>query len=177
MTGCFALPAQEKAILAQKDRDRETEIGAVKAILHAVKAKLKTFHNICLIQLEEIFKARENTIEARQPLAIAPLKQNYFIVFDSNAAALGKIMDPKNPELLGTIVTTYSAARSLLDSINYNNQRYQVWEPLSRQIGTPEYHAMTENLNNFADSIRTSALKLQTYVTDLIAQIDKYLDC
>jgi hypothetical protein len=67
-------------------------------------------------------------------------------------------------------------AGSLLDSTNYNNQRYQAWESISREIGTPEYHAMTENLNDFADSIRASALKLQTYLTDLIAQIEKYLD-
>jgi hypothetical protein len=56
------------------------------------------------------------------------------IVFDSNAAALEKVNDPENPELLGKIVTIYSAARSLLDSINYNNQRYQAWNPR-----TPSY--------------------------------------
>jgi hypothetical protein len=126
LTGRYAIRAQDRATLAQKDRDRETEREAVKTILRAVKAELKTFHDKCLVKLEEVFKAREKTIEAQKPLGIAPLKQNYFVVFDSNAAALGKVNDPKNPELLANIVTTYSAARSLLDSINYNNQRYSV---------------------------------------------------
>jgi hypothetical protein len=128
--GVFVLAGQQMANRAQRRRDRETEREAVKAVLRAIKAELKTYNEEALIRLEEIFKTRaDSPIEAVKPLGIPPLKQNYFIVFDSNAAALGKIHDPSNPELLGKIVTTYSAARNLLDSVNYNNQRYQVWEP------------------------------------------------
>jgi hypothetical protein len=132
--GLFVIVAQLISNRAQRRRDREAAREAVKAILRAIKAELKTFNEKALIRLEEIFTAREGSREALLPLGIAPLKQNYFIVFDSNAAALGKVNDPENPELLGKIVTIYSAARSLLDSINYNNQRYQAWNPR-----TPSY--------------------------------------
>jgi hypothetical protein len=150
--GGFVLAGQQMANRAQRRRDQEAEREAVKAVLRAIKAELKTFNEKALIRLEEIFKARaDSPIEALKPLGIAPLKQNYFIVFDSNAAALGKIHDSSNPELLGKIVTTYSAARNLLDSINYNNQRYQAWEPLTHVPGpSPEMHALTENLKKFA---------------------------
>ena len=175
--GGFVLAGQQMANRAQRRRDQEAEREAVKAVLRAINAELKTFNEKALIRLEEIFKARaDSPIETLKPLGIAPLKQNYFIVFDSNAAALGKINDPINPELLGNIVTTYSAARSLLDSINYNNQRYQDWERLTRVPGTPELHAMTENLKDFADEIRASVVKLQTNVTNLVAQIEKYVN-
>jgi hypothetical protein len=174
--GIFVVVAQLISNRAQRRRDREAESEAVKSVLRAIKAELKTFNEKALVRLEKIFEARENSIDVQKPLAIAPLKQNYFIVFDSNAAALGKINDPINPELLGNIVTTYSAARSLLDSINYNNQRYQDWERLTRVPGTPELHAMTENLKDFADEIRASGVKLQTNVTNLVAQIEKYVN-
>jgi hypothetical protein len=105
------------------------------------------------------------------------MKQNYFIVFDSNAAALGKINDADNPESLGNIVTLYSAARSLLNSINYNNQRYQAWEPLTRAIFvTPETNEMAQKLKEFADNIRAQGRKLQVAVKELLADIQKYLN-
>jgi hypothetical protein len=84
--GIFVVVAQLISNRAQRRRDREAESEAVKSVLRAIKAELKTFNEKALVRLEKIFEARENSIDVQKPLAIAPLKQNYFIVFDSNAA-------------------------------------------------------------------------------------------
>ena len=148
IAGWCSIRAQDKATIAERKRDRETERAATCAILRAVRAELNTFHENFLIKLEEIFKGRDAAnIDARTPLGIAPLRQNYFVVFDSNAAALGKIEDPK---LLEKMVRDYAAAKSLLDAINHNSQQlYQCWDNA----------AVVKKLNEFAVKIQNDASK------------------
>jgi hypothetical protein len=58
-------------------------------------------------------------------LKMAPTNQNYFPVYDSNAGLLGRIT---NAELRQKIAKAYSESKTLVDWVNYNEQRYQEWD-------------------------------------------------
>jgi hypothetical protein len=56
-----------------------------------------------------------------------PVQKNFFVVFESNAAALGRIRDPN---LITKIVSVYGQAKFLNDALNLNHARGQVWANL-----------------------------------------------
>jgi hypothetical protein len=56
-----------------------------------------------------------------------PVQKNFFVVFESNADALGRIRDPN---LITKIVSVYGQAKGLNDALNFNHARSQVWANL-----------------------------------------------
>jgi hypothetical protein len=72
-------------------------------------------------------------------------------------------------------------APSLIEAINYQHQRHQLYEPLAQKPRTPEnvrdLDALTADLFQWADDVIRGRLKrLQEKVPGLRDDIQKYLD-
>jgi hypothetical protein len=132
ITGWFVLQAQKQEATERREGDRQTERERVKAVLQAFGAELKTFEKGFVGGLEEAFKNWEKEPYGKKiPLNLPPVNQNYFTVYDGNGVALGRIVDA---ELREKIIGTYSQAKSVIEAVNYNNQRYLEWDRLRRLL-------------------------------------------
>jgi hypothetical protein len=85
-----------------------------------------------------------------------PLSRNYFAVFESNAAMLGRIEDR---DLRERIISTYGSAKSLFDHLNY----------YSRQSD-----AGNVKLDELEQKIRAHIAVIQTMVSDVQKTILEY---
>ena len=120
IAGKYALKAQRQAALDQRERDRETEREALCGTLRAIQAELKSLKSDNL----EPFKKR---LTAR-PLGAFGTKtahENYFSVFESNAALLGKI---EEAELITRIVSVYGQAKGFIDNINCKRPANRIYQ-------------------------------------------------
>src|SRR6266852_3169627 len=79
---------------------------------------------------EAALKEWEETYKKDVPLNVPPIRENYFVVFDTCAGALGKI---DSEELRAKILGAFYQAKILIEAINYQNQRSQERERLARE--------------------------------------------
>ena len=174
MTIFAAVRTQKQAAKDQRQRDQEAEHRAVKHTLRAIKTELEGFQKAFINGTDERLKNWEEQYKKQVPLNLPPITQNYFIVFDSSAAALGRI---ENDELRQRILATFYQAKTLIEAINYQHQRYQSYERLAYVPGTAEMHALKEDLFQWADKVIRGRLEsLQRNVPDLLDDIQKFLD-
>ena len=169
--GSFAVLAQLLSNWAQRRRDRKTERQVVTATLEAMEAELEAFQKGVLDELSGIFKDWDQKWLAQVPINLPPVNQNYFTVFESNAATIGRI---KDPQLRQSMVDVYSTAKGLVDAVSYNSQKYWIWERLRCAANTSESKEVTDDLIRWANSIRAHVGKLQTVIPELLSRIEDY---
>jgi hypothetical protein len=170
--GLFVLAAQLFSNQAQRRLARDAEREAVKALVRAFGIELETFKHGFVDGLDGIFERWENQYNKAVPLHLPPTEQNYFAIYDGNAGTLGHVTDA---QLSRNILRTYSQAKSLIDGVNYNNERYKGWEPLTHVPGTAETQLLREDLIEWADeTIRDRKDRLQKALPSLLTEIEKY---
>lgn len=169
--GLFAVLAQIVANWAQRRRDRKTEHQAVTATLEAMEAELEAFQKGVLDELSGIFKDWDQKWLGQVPINLPSVNQNYFTVFESNAATIGRI---KDPQLRQNVVNVYSTAKGLVDAVTYSTQKYWIWERLRRVANTSGSQEATDDLIRWANVIRVQVGKLQTAVPELLNRIEDY---
>jgi hypothetical protein len=169
--GLFAVLAQLLSNGAQRRRDRKTERQAVTATLEAMEAELEAFQKGVLDELSGIFKDWDQKWLSQVPINLPPVNQNYFTVFESNAATIGRI---KDPQLRQNMVNVYSTAKGLVDAVSYNTQKYWIWERLRCAPNASETKEATDDLIRWASSIRAQVGKLQTVIPELLSRIEDY---
>jgi hypothetical protein len=175
--GLFVLWAQTRANRAQRKRDRVTEDKTVRAVLQAFGAELKAFEKGFVKGLDDAFKNWENDPYKKQiPLNLPPVNQNYFTIYDGNGVVLGKITAI---EVRQKVIGVYSQAKSLIDAVNYNNQRYLEWDRL--RFGgsiSPEANLAQQlmpDLIKWADeTIRGRRARLVEVLPELLKNIEEY---
>ena len=174
MTIFAAICAQRQAAKDQRKASKEAEHRAVKHTLRAIKTELEGFQKAFVKGTDEILKNWEDQYKKQVPLNLPSITQNYFIVFDSSAGALGTIEDD---DLRQRILATFYQTKSLIEAINNQHERYQVYKALTRVPGTAETHALKEDLVQWADKVIRDRLKpLQEKLPGLIEDIQKFLD-
>jgi hypothetical protein len=118
-------------------------------------------------------KEWEETHKKDVPLNIPPIRENYFVVFDTCATALGKI---DNEELRANILGAFYQAKILIEAINYQNQRSQERERLAREGLGHIAMRMDPDLKTWADvTIRGRLERLKQVVPCLLDDIEKYV--
>ena len=178
MTGVSALYAQKQAAKDQRQRDQETEERAVKGTLQAIAAELKVFKAYGVDSLGKKLKDLTHARELAQnhegpkpePFVMSRIETNYFIIFESSAAILGRINDE---QLRQGIISVYNLSKDLMDRLNAAFHEYQVWRNASTAVGKDKSANM---LMGFEDGIRKRADSLQRDLADLLPKIEKYLD-
>jgi gas vesicle protein len=127
MTLVAAILAQEQSAKDQRKRDLETDRRRIKNLLQAIRAELTVLKTDNLDLLQTKLRERVDRQKSgfpQSPLAMPPTKQNHFVVFESNGAALGMIEDKI---LLAQIVRIYGLIKGLIDNLNASSDDYQRW--------------------------------------------------
>lgn len=127
-----------------------------------------------------IGKYVENCRDGEPITHIYPITQNeYFPIYDRNASSIGAIEDN---DLRRAIVTTYTKAKSLIDSYRMNNDLIAKWRYLLSLISTSqniqiknEADFMLINLIDYAKKIKEIHNDIKTDVFKLIKLFDRKL--
>ena len=114
-----------------------------------------------------------DTYKKGVPLNVPPIRENYFVVFDTCATALGKI---DNEELRANILGAFYQAKILIEAINYQNQRSQERERLDREGLGHIAMRMDPDLKTWADvTIRGRLERLKLVMPSLLDDIETYV--
>src|SRR5260221_1431006 len=178
MTVIAAILAQKQAAKDQRQRDLQTEQRILNNILRSIAAELKVLKTGNFDDLEKKIKqqsknreqAQKNNLNPPPPLAMKLTEQNYFIVFESNAAALGRI-DDKN--LREDIIKVYGNAKGLVDHLNTMGREFQIYRHLSDT--DPKKQVVAGMLTTLEDQLLNGLTKLQEEVGTLLKKIEQYL--
>jgi len=186
MTIIAAIWAQKQAAKDQRQSHQETERRAVNGILRSIAAELQvlkcdTFHPLQNAQnkryetqemlRQEMLREKNMTQKYLPSATVVPSEQNYFIVFESNAAALGGINDEKLRE---EIIRVYGRAKGLVDLLNAHSRNFKLWCGL--QEGTHEKPLPAGILEESETAIRTRLNAIEPELDELLVKIEKYLD-
>ena len=175
ITGWFVLRAQKLEAKERRESERQAELDRVKAVLQAFAAELNAFEKGFVTGLEAAFTAWEKEPYRKQiPLNLPPVNQNYFTVYDGNGVMLGRVSDGGMRE---KIIALFSQAKSVIDAVNYHNQRYLEWDRLRSGFGTgpSESQRLAPDLIKWADeTIRGKINRFKAALPGLLAEIDKY---
>lgn len=152
IAGKYALRAQEQAAEDQRQRDAEAHRRTTNSTLQAIETELTVLKADCLDRSQQVYDRREPGFEIR-----GPLSRNYFAVFESNAAMLGKIGDK---DLREKIIRVYGSSKSLFDYLNY----------YSRQSDTGK----DAKLQELEQKMRAQIEEIQKMVSDVLKMILNY---
>jgi hypothetical protein len=180
ITGRYALRAQEQAAQDQRQRDQETERRAVNGILRSIAAELlvlkrDNFHPLHTSLIDRYLSRevlRQNNLPQKYlpSAALVRSEQNYFIVFESNAAALSGINDDKLRE---DIIRAYGHAKGLVDLLSDNSREFELWRSL--QEATYDKLLTIDKLERSETTILTGLDAIEPELDELLKQIEKYL--
>jgi hypothetical protein len=101
------------------------------------------------------------------PLAMTRTEQNDFIVYESNAAALGMIDDKI---LLREIVAVYGAAKGLVDTLNTNSRDFERWRQISDQ--SSEKQMVANMLWGLEEGLRNGLETVQNDLDGLLKKLE-----
>jgi hypothetical protein len=155
IAGKYALRAQKQAAEDQRQRDVEAERRIINSALQAIGTELTVLKADFLDRLQQVYDGREDLRERGFEIR-GPLSRNYFAVFQSNSAILGKIGDK---DLREKIIRVYGSSKSLFDYLNY----------YSRQSDTGD-----AKLEEIEQKIRAQIEEIQKMVSDVQKMILKY---
>jgi len=154
------------------ERDRQNERQALLGTLLAIQTELFVLKTDRLDPLQKRLKEHP---PGMFPTSTA--QQNYFNVYDSNAAALAKIDDP---QLLNKIVSVYGHAKGLVDAMNFNYRRFEAANRLILTEGkgpdSQEVKNVIVELTGLRTGIENGLETLHRGVDELLAGIPKYLE-
>jgi hypothetical protein len=155
IAGKYALRAQKQAAEDQRQRDVEAEHRMINSALQAIGTELTVLKADFLDRLQQVYDGREDW---RQPgfQIRGPLSRNYFAVFQSNAAMLGKIGDK---DLRERIIRVYGSAKSLFDYLNYYSQQNDTEKDAKLQEIEQKIRAEIEEIQKMVSDVQQMILK------------------
>jgi hypothetical protein len=118
----------------------------------------------------------------KQAAIVFPVPQNYFVVFDSSASLIGRIPDM---ELRKRIISTYIAAKGLVDALHYYERLIAEYNamPESPPIAGATHLAINSasirkysELLAYTKALQEGHLRLEAEVNALQAPLRAYLD-
>jgi hypothetical protein len=154
IAGRYALRAQKQAAEDQLKRDIEAERRTINSVLQAIGTELSVLKADFLDRLQQVYDGREDVHERGFQIR-GPLSRNYFAVFESNAAMLGKIGDK---DLRAKIIRVYGSAKSLFDYLNYYSRQRDTGEDAKLDELEPKIRAQIEEIQNMVSEVQKRIL-------------------
>jgi len=151
IAGKYALRAQKQAAEDQRQRDLEAELRTINSTLQAIGTELTVLKADFLDRLQEAYDGRQFGFEIR-----GPLSRNYFAVFESNAAMLGKIDDK---DLREKIIRVYGSTKSLFDYLNYYSQKSDTEKNARLEELEPKIRAQIDEIQKVVSDVHRLILK------------------
>jgi len=145
--GYFTLRAARQAARREANREIRQEEKEVQNLLDALGVELEAlwgFH-------QRRVGALVANLPDGKPLEIYyPLTQDYFTIYNSNAAKIGSIKDEK---LRTAIVVTYNKCKKVVDGFKYNNRLYE--------------NQKTQEMIDYAKLMKEDHFELKGYIEGL----------
>jgi hypothetical protein len=154
IAGRYALRAQKQAAEDQLKRDVEAERRTINSALQAIGTELAVLKADFLDRLQRVDDGREDPGERGFQIH-GPLSRNYFAIFESNAAMLGKIGDQ---DLRAEIIRVYGSAKSLFDYLNYYSRQNDTGKDAERERLEPKIRAQIEEIQNMVSDVQKRIL-------------------
>jgi gas vesicle protein len=133
----------------RKNRDSEKQ-ERVNAILCALNNEMQAVWS-------HYMDAAGKQLEALGPGAPCrfyfPIIGDYFPIYDGNVGSLGLITDDL---LRPQIISTYTLAKSLIDTYRLNNQLIKEWEDATKQIYYSQHTTQTQKVANMKEQALTA---------------------
>ncbi len=168
VTGVFSMHATKAAIRRENDKERRREDKEINNLLDALGVELGTLWGF---HMSRIGKIVEELPEGAALEFYYPLTQDYFTVYNSSAAMIGRV---KNHELRQSIVVCYNKCKKVVDGFKYNNELYRDWRDMadySHYTNSPRLEAKRVALIEYAQVIREDHYELKGYVEELLAML------
>jgi hypothetical protein len=157
--GFFTLKATDKAIREENAKENRQEEKEVQNLLDALGVEIKTLWDF---HMKRIGEKVEQLPEGEALMQYYPLTQDYFTIYNSNAAAIGRI---KDPILRESIVITYNKCKKVVDGFKFNNDLIQSYKN-DRNGGTSIQETA---LKDFSRIIKEDHYELKGYIDELLA--------
>jgi hypothetical protein len=158
--GFFAVLAQIIANFWESRLRHEDERRSIHGMLQALDTELTVFKTDFLDRMkqmcDDVDEVRRRGLGSRGPLSITSSKQNYHVVFESNAAMLGRIGDEKLRE---RIIRIYGSNKSLFDYLNYYSRQSDALAQLAQP--TQEGNALFGKLEELEQKIKAQIEEMQ----------------
>ncbi len=124
MTGYYTLKATDKAIRDQNAKELKREEKEVQNLLDALGVEIHTLWDFHMKRIGTMVEE----LPDGQPLEFYyPLTQDYFTIYNSNAALIGRIKDCDVSE---AIVVCYNKCKKVVDGFKYNNDLVKDYKDL-----------------------------------------------
>lgn len=134
ITGMYSLRAVSKTEEADHAKRIAAEAKVLKSVLQALHDELETIFSL----YTERIGTRVETLPEGQPLPFYfPVIQDFFTVYNANAALIGRI---ENNDLRKSVIQTYVMMKGLVDSFRMNNDllsRFEYWHRLAIETNNP----------------------------------------
>ncbi len=158
--GYFTLKATDKAIREENAKEDRQEEKEVQNLLDALGVEINALWSFHMRRIGEVVEQlAENT-----PLMIYyPLSQDYFTIYNTNAAAIGRI---KEAPIRESIVVTYNKCKKVVDGFKYNNELIKDF----KQSAAPE---VKQDLITYAYLIKSDHFELKGYIEQLLRLLNE----
>jgi hypothetical protein len=172
--GLFAVLTQFLSTLWQRKSERDAESRMVIGVLQAIETEVELFKVKFLDAFKLTFREPNPQTQRIHLPKVASQTQNLAAVFDSNAAALGRI---SNARLRRKIVGTYMKLKAIVDLVNHYAAERDSFERIRLQPSpTGGISELQADLETWAEKIRRNIPELAEGIGDLLAEIKNYLE-
>jgi len=167
ITGIYTLKATDKALREENDKEIRREEKEVQNLLDALGVEIKTLWNFHMKRVG----GRIEAMPDGQPLEFYyPLTQDYFTIYNSNAAMIGRI---KDCDVREAIVVCYNKCKKVVDGFKYNNELVREYRDLNNIPGkTSQEEQRTasklKELIDYARLIKEDHFEVKGYVEKLL---------
>ncbi len=171
ITGYYTLKATDKAIRDQNAKELRRDEKEIDNLLDALGVELHALWGFHMRRIGE----RIEHLPDGQPLEFYyPLTQDYFTIYNSNAAMIGRI---KDAALREAVVVCYNKCKKVVDGFKYNNELVREYRDLHDASSAPSIAARTnaklKELIDYARVIKEDHFELKGYVEKLLGLLEQ----
>ena len=169
ITGYYTLKATDKAIRDQNEKERRRDEREVRNLLDALGVEISTLWEF---HMHRVGQMLEDLPTGKALEFYYPLTQDYFTIYNSNAALIGRI---PNADLRKAIVVCYNKCKKVVDGFKYNNELFCGHHDLTTMSGesldSKRIDAKFKELVDYAKVLKEDHFELKSYVDRLMELI------
>lgn len=169
--GMFTLKATDKAIREENYKELRREEKEVQNMLDSMGVEIGT---LWMFHMNRIGGMVENLPEGGALEFYYPLTQDYFTVYNTNAAKIGCV---KDAVLREAIVVCYNKCKKVVDGFKYNNELFRDYRnllvmPASAPNHEEHVRAKHEELVQYAQVVKEDHFEVKKYVERLLKLLE-----
>jgi hypothetical protein len=166
--GIFTLKATDKAIRDENEKEIRREEKEVQNMLDAIGVELGTLWGFHMRRIGALIESMPEEGAALE--FYYPLTQDYFTVYNTNAAMIGRV---KDHILRESVVVCYNKCKKVVDGFKYNNVLFRDYRDMLLMPASSPHHqdyvqAKYRELVDYALVVREDHYELKEYVERLL---------